>query len=151
MKLSYIEFNKQVDCIVTNAPDRSRIVAAAIALAVALAAPLPSSEVSDATNHYQMNVQLAVRQKIYAMNEGAVFDAKGAEELARQFWLLRYHTLFPKDVNFMYQQYGFFDTMMGVSVIVPPEGCEFVNQYKREIFSLVPQARCLVAEEEGNV
>lgn len=150
MKLSYIEFNKQVDCIVTNAPDRSRIVTAAIALAAALAASLPSSEVSDPVNHFQMNIQLGVRQKIYAANEGAVFDAKGAEELARQFWLVRYQALFPKDLNFLYSQYGFFDTVMGVSSYVSPEQVEFLHQYKREIFSLVPQARVLICEEQGN-
>lgn len=153
MKASYLNFNACAEAVVASIPDRSRIVSAALAIAVAYspAAAIPSAPVTDPANYYQMSVQMAVERLVYAMNEGCIFDPKATMDLVRALWLVRYSTVHPHLMAGLYaQQHGFFDSLICASLFVSEETHCFLNEFKQQIFGLVAEANKIVAEE-GNV
>lgn len=138
MSIDYINLNNKISSLVPDASDNRKVVAAAVALLVAEAAPVPTAPVEAVENYYSMNVESLTYGKMGELNEKLNFDVAVCKELVRIHWLLRYNTLFPISSAKRKQdsQYGYFDTVMGVGMFVDEQTHQFVNQYKNEILAI---------------
>src|SRR5690606_17761705 len=100
--------------------------AVAIGYACACNAPLPTSEVEDADEHYRMNVESFARRIISVLNEVSVVDTAMALDFARKFWLLRYEAVH-KCPRMNSIPGNFFCSVFGVPKFFSPETVAFVD------------------------
>jgi len=126
--------------------DRSKIIAAAVALVAVYKAPIPSTAVGSAQTLYRRNISLAVGELLSEFGEGSVLDYKFAKELAEAMWLVRYNAVHNPAFPFGCTEEGFFDQALGVSRFVSKEAHCFLNKYKECIFKLaLPLYSCVNA------
>lgn len=145
MDTRYIPFTQAIDSIVKSAPDRSKIIAHALALALSRRLPLPSSENMDIDSYYTLQLLGTVRDTLSGFNEEVIFDLRCALELTRQFWMMRYSNVYP-DMTWMDMQRGFFDIVTGATKFFSMDTTAFVNQYKLEVLELSTRATALMNE-----
>jgi len=136
MKQHYIEFVTQAQHQVVEPLLRSRIIAAAVAVAVAQANPLPSSEVSHAGEYFTNQVMPAAMNAISEFNENVVFDTRYALDIVRQLWQLRYWTAFQQTENIILKGECFFSSYTGIDVVISDAVRAFMDQNAKTVVSL---------------
>lgn len=141
MKQEFIPFNQSADLNVTDTTQRGKIIALAVAHALANLAALPSSAVESPASHFNLQVAPEARSMISLWNENAVFDAKACLEYMRSFWMLRYAAVHPiTRPLYSAENCSFFEATMGVGMYVPTELQPYLNQYKNQILFLSTSA-----------
>ncbi len=148
MNAAYIALQDQLNRQVPDVFSRTRVLAAAVALALGAKFEVPSSVVQNATEYYATQHQTVARQKLSYFNESIVFDLTFAEELTRAFWLLRYNTVHFMNVGLVHYPLGFFDTIMGVQQVFDQKMHETLNEHKDAVLFLSKLARDLVCGDE---
>lgn len=149
MNLNSIEFSRAANSVITDGQVRGRVLAAAVAAAVARALPLPSSEVEDVNGHYRSAVAESARHYLSTINEEVVFDIRAAEPFLRALWIMRYSSAYPSLQAMSARQYGFFDTWCGTGMYVDEATHKFMNDHKDTILDLMYLAAPLVAEVQN--
>jgi hypothetical protein len=108
------EFNKLANAVITDATQRSRIIAAAVATAVAGQASLPTAPVDTPAIYFAGTVMQAAAKAVSSVNEKIIFDCKLAVEWARVLWLVRYGAAHPVAKPIFGTSHSFFESTMGV-------------------------------------
>ncbi len=114
---------------------KTRIVAAAVALATASMLPVPSAPVDSPESQYASTCALLVRGEVGEYNEVAVLDCPVALDLAKKFWLTRYNSVH-QAAPMPPSKGAFFLGYSGASRFFSPEEVAFLNEYAEEIFHI---------------
>ena len=146
MNSTYLGFNNAVNQLTSDSIQRSKIVAAAIAYAIATLAALPSSPVDSASNHFNMTVLPEARNIISDFNENLVFDCRDAVDQVRAFWMMRYTATHPLRTPIFSVERTFFENIIGVETFASPDFYEFVNKHKVDILSLYVVAAGIIVD-----
>ena len=146
-----ISLNNAIRTIVKTPADQGRIIAVAVAQAVAAKATLPSTEleVGSLAAYYTTNVQPMANEAIDCFGNATIFAQKTAAEYALIFWKMRYYAAHPAScpitLNSYYKSlecesaiavYDFGTLMAGGSLLLTPELYALMNKYKAEILAL---------------
>lgn len=150
MKAQYLPFIQAADLHIKDAGSRSRILAAAVATAVANGLALPTTEVENVSSHFAQTLQMAVSRQIAEFNENVVFDLPYAVNLVRALWLIRYTAAHPSSKPVFGGDCSFFETFVGVHLYIDDETCCFLSENKAAIY-IVAMAACdiLCGKPEG--
>lgn len=140
----YVQFSSSVDRARVAPLERGRVIAAAIASAMASSMALPSTSVDNAQNYYATQLQIGANRLLAELAENLPFDRKAAVEYVRALWLVRYGFAYPSGVAVFDPAASFFDTMGGVPNIVAPETYAFLNTNKEAILLLGHAAKELL-------
>jgi hypothetical protein len=124
---------------------RVRILAAAIAVALATSACIPSTEVDSPEAHYTAQIEPALKDAMCYFNEGLVFDYAACQAYTRQFWSVRYKAAHPMSRPLFAVQLGFFETLLGVDTFIEAELLTFLNTNAACIFRLATEASAALA------
>lgn len=145
MKTEMLDFVAQAEQQVTDASLRAKVIATAIAVALATSQHLPSSEVENASAYYNTQVMPAVTRAVSLFNEVIVFDARSAVDQARQLWQLRYASAFGTPILDYNQEGNFFDKFLGINTYISDTLRCHVDAHQKAIISLSQFARGIVA------
>ena len=150
MNVKFIGFSKELDNIAT-AGTRPRIVAAAVAMAVASRLAIPSSELLDPSTYYNLQANQLASSELSRFNEEVIMDLSYAIDKCRMFWMLRYQAAYPaKQIRYgEFSTIGFYDTLLGCALHSDQETSCFMNEYKQEIFHLANLANQLIDMPAG--
>lgn len=146
MMLRFAAFNASCNKAIPDALVRPRIVAAAVALAVATQASLPTSAVDNVTLHFSTQVMQPMHSEVSRLNEELIFDARQACDYTRMFWMVRYNAAHPVIRAAFDSGFSFFDNLNGVAFAASPEAVEFFNKYKNDILALGAEVTSLLCE-----
>lgn len=136
MNAMFSSFNRGADLSVKDSFQRSKIIAAALALAISNLACVPSTEVESAAAHFNTNVMPEVNRMVSLWNENMVFDYRACIEQTRSFWMLRYTAAHPISRPVYSLDTNFFESAMGVGTFVSAEMQKFLNENKTTILYL---------------
>ena len=148
MKSIYMNFAQQADQTIIDAGSRSKIIAMAVAVALSNANHIPSSEVGNVNEYFNTQVLPKIRMMIGEFNENVVFDAAGAVEYTKTFWMLRYTAAHPVSSPIYNYDCSFFEAMMGVGTFVSSDTNVFCEKFKVAILALSTSAAIIFAEME---
>ena len=116
---------------------RSSTLAAAVGFALARCAPLPSSQVDDAGNYYNISVSPVVRDRVGAVNEQLIIPVEHTLQWARAFWQIRYATAhLPKNWVPAAESVNFFDSFTQADVFLSREQFDLLNGKRDAIFAI---------------
>lgn len=124
--------------------DRSRLLATAVALAIACRIPVPSEELDSPAEHYSFHIAPTALRIVSAFNEATILDLRYAEEIGRNFWLQRYEVL--HNCPTITGQTEFFSEVYGVHKFFAENEVSFFNSYRAQI-GLLYSVVCPVVEE----
>jgi hypothetical protein len=152
MNQAFYTFNESASRLVLDNMSRSQILAAAVALAVANHATLPSGEVCGVDDHFNMQVMPMARTIISDFNENMIFDPRLCMELFRGFWNIRYRAAFPLSAPLYSTNSCFFDNLFGVKSFISEALLESLEKYKINIL-LLSNAACdvICKRKEQNI
>ncbi len=125
-----LDFIRQSNTLVTDSLDRAKIVASAVAVALACAQDIPTSPVQDPAAFYINTISPRMRSQMSAFNEGAVFDIRYALELARGLWLTRYFACHGVQTKMYKPENTFLENFTGAAQAVPPDMQAMLNRYQ---------------------
>lgn len=128
MKQHYSEFVAQAQSQVQEPLHRGRVMAAAIALAISMTQPLPSSEVGHPGEYFTNHVMPAAMEIISCFNENAVFDTHTTLAYVRQLWQLRYWSAFQQSQALKVIDGDFFGSLTGVKTVIADNFRVFLNE-----------------------
>lgn len=157
--------NQSIREIVKVPAEQGRIVAIAVAKAIAAKAMLPSApiEAAGVPEYYANSIKPFVTEIISAIGEGTTFGMKSSAELASVFWKMRYNAVHPEQA--FNQSYLFFASLEGIKalanydietimagghILLPKETYEFMNKYRSEIVRLTAVLLSEVKLESAN-
>ncbi|MNU19703.1 hypothetical protein D3C71_79360 [compost metagenome] len=149
MKVQYLPLIQAADLHITDAGARSRIIAAAVASAIANSLALPTTEVENVSSHYAQTLQIPVSRQVAEFNENVVFDLPYAVNLVRALWLIRYTAAHPSSKPIFGGECSFFETFIGVSLYVDAETCCFLTEHKKAICVLAMGACDILCAAPG--
>lgn len=136
MKQFYTDFVQQAQSQVPDALKRSRVVAAAVAVAISMSQSLPSGEVNHAGEYFTNQVMPAAMRIISEFNESMVFDTHAALQYTRQLWQLRYWSAFQQMQAVKLVGNDFFGSFTGVNVLVSDAFRALVDENAQVVTSL---------------
>lgn len=149
MKQYYSDFVNQALSQVTDPLHRGRVVAAAVATAVAMSQPLPSSYTGAAGEYFINNVMPAAMRILSDFNENLVFDTHAALQYTRHLWQVRYWSAFQQFQSITLVGDDFFNTFTGVSVVIPKNMHELFDSNAKVIVSLSQFAADAISQHEA--
>ena len=119
MNIELMDFVAQAERLVPNPSLRSKVIASAIAAAIATKQSLPSTEVEYSAGYYVQQVLPAVMALVSAFNEEVVFNTTDCLAQTSALWRVRY-TAAHGPYRFIVGLDGcnFLDNFTGVSVMV---------------------------------
>lgn len=140
-------FVGQIENTVSDLSCRTKVAAAAIAVAVAQTRHLPSAPVISGPAYYIEQVLPKVMDIVSQFNEVVVIDTGGCLEMIRQFWMVRYTAAHPATLPVFQPNTCFFDMLTGVNVQVSEELQCFLNDAEKAkmVMCLMPFAADLIA------
>ncbi len=150
MKAIYTPFLRAADATVKDASVRSRVLAAAVAVAVANGLALPTSAVDNVAAHFAANEQMGVARKIADVNESVVFDLAFSVELARSLWLVRYNAAHPVAKPIFSGPASFFEVFSGADRHIDETTCCFLTEHKQAIFTLANELCAILCANKGD-
>lgn len=128
MKMQHLNIIAQAEQQVQDSVLRSKVIAAALATAIARTMSLPSAEVEHAGTYFSEQVMPMAMRTISEFNESMVFDARLAFDYTRQLWKLRYASAYNV-------------------VPAPPAGNgDFINSFTGANVCIAPNFRCFLEE-----
>lgn len=145
MKTQFLPFATAVDRTCGAPKDRGTVTAMAIAVAMACAAPLPTSPVESAQEFYNSTIREDLEFHMAAFNENLVFDAAAAAVWARQVWMTRYRAAHPATSANVLSECTFFETLFGVPLTLAPQDVASFNANKNPILHLAKIAGEILA------
>jgi hypothetical protein len=136
MKQFYMDFVQQAQSQVPDAMLRSRVVAAAVAVAISMSQSLPSGEVSHAGEYFTNQVMPAAQRIISEFNENLVFDTHAALMYTRQLWQLRYWSAFQQMQSVKLVNNDFFGSFTGVNALIADNFRVFMGENAEVVTNL---------------
>jgi hypothetical protein len=146
MNVRFLDFVRACAEFEAAPGDRSCVIAAGVALAIARHLPLPSAPVDAPSNFYNFTNLQAAKDLVAQFNEQIVFNVKEALEETRNNWMLRYNAAHPPRFPVINPEIGYYDNLLGVAKYVDKETHCFNNQYKLPIFLLAQIATQVINE-----
>lgn len=150
MKTIFLGFQNTADACIKDASVRGKIIAAAVAVAVASKLGLPSAAVDNPADYFEQQLRETARSLVGEFNEAMTFDFRGSCALVRSYWLVRCSAAYPLNAAVFGARYGYFDALCGVGMHVEPDHYEFANRYKSEILALAGVACGILGELQKN-
>lgn len=147
MKQAYMPYIQAVARLGQDSTTKSRIVAAAVAIATAQVLAVPSAPVESAEAHYASTGAMLARGEVGEYNEEAVLDCGLALDLIRKFYLVRYNSVHQTALT-PATKGAFFLGFSGASRFFSAEDISFLNEYADEIF-VVQMAIAEVKKTKG--
>lgn len=144
-----IDMINQVEIQATDAVDRARIVAAAVAVAISRTRPIPSAPVVSPPSYFVDQVLPQALSLIDEYNEEIILDVKYCTEMLRTFWMVRYTAAHNSHAVVPAGSYTFFETMMGVPNMVAEVDMCFFAKYQLPIYLLAVYAQNVIDEKKG--
>jgi hypothetical protein len=126
--------------------DRTRVMTAAVAVAIVTNQHLPSSEVDNAEVYFNTQLMPLVQRLVSAFNEKVVFDVRACIEQVRQLWHLRYSAAFGNILTMPEEGGNFFNKFTGVERYISCDFYDFANAHSRAIVSLSFFAAMIIDE-----
>lgn len=148
MNVRYLDFVRCASEFEAAPGDRSCVISAGVALAIARHLPLPSAPVDAPGNFYNFTNLQAAKDMVAAFNEQVVFNVKEALDETRNQWMLRYNAAHPPRFPVLNPQVGFYDNVLGVAKYVDKETHCFNNQYMIPIFMVAQICASILAAGE---
>lgn len=127
---------KSATLVQADSQTKTRILAAAVAILAAGAAPVPSMQVDSTNSYYAENCAMKVQETVGFFNEAAVLNCNAAVELARKFWMMRYATVHAFEISTAVVG-DFFIGFTGASRQFSPEEVAFLNEHAAVITTVV--------------
>lgn len=154
MKHSHLPYIQAVAALGQDTVTRTRIAAAAVAVATAYCQPVPSTPVESPEQYYIETCTPFAKGEIGEYNEEAVIDVSSALNLTHKFWLLRYNSVHQAALT-PPKKGAFLMGLTGASRFFSDEEVQFLNEYSDEIFiislSIEKVRRSKEKEEKVNV
>ena len=141
-----LEFLKQAQKQVPDAVERNKIVACAVAVALAKTQDIPTAPVEDAGSHYVNNISPRLRMQLSAFNEGVVFDIRYSNEVVRALWMLRYFACHGTKVQMYKPENSFAENFTGASQTIPPDVASVLDKNQMAIGLLATTVTAIFAE-----
>lgn len=94
-KLAYVSLQSFIKDKVPDVTQCKKATSIALGVTASRLAPLPSSEVDSAEEHFASAAKALITEIIAAFNEEIVVDVDLALETARSYWLIRYYSAYP--------------------------------------------------------
>lgn len=116
--------------------DRSKVIAAAVALVAAYRAPVPSTAVGSVDTYFRDNVEAALCDLLGEMSEACVLDFKFAREVAGAFWRIRYNAAMNPQFPFITDDIGIVDQIVGAGTYLAKDVHCFLNDNKKAILTI---------------
>ena len=156
MNTKFLALQSAADSVIADPTNRSKVLGAAIALAVAAIGNLPTSPVDNVAEHYAHQVATDARRWVGEFNEQFVIDSKAVADQARTYWMLRYTAAHPLTVPVysLNKGHGFFDAIIGVGLYVDDDQYALLNKHRSQILALAAHAQATIAaliERNANV
>lgn len=131
-----LDFIAQSEHQVASPVERSRVVCAAIAVAISTTQHLPSSEVQNAESYFSNQLMPLVAKMVSYFNEKVIFDTRACIEQVRQLWHLRYSAAFGNILTMPEDGCNFFDKFTGVDKYISCDFYAFANTNAKAITNL---------------
>lgn len=116
--------------------EHGKVLAYAVATAIASNGPLPSSPVDSPSGYYADNVAASFNSLISEFNENIIIDVSLASATARSLWTLRYQTVHTPLLALYSKKWDFFCGFTGVELVFSDQDYVEMTKYKKEILSL---------------
>lgn len=137
MNVNYLNLNNQIAALCPDVLQRSKVVAAAIGVALSRSAPLPSSPVDEPGNYYNLQVLSSIKDAVGSINENLVIDCKDALEWTRNLWMIRYSAAHPQAYVTMGVTSGnFLEALVNADVLLSVDARGLLNLWGQQIFTL---------------
>ena len=98
INLKHVELKEY---LATKIPDYTLIkktLSIALGIALARIAPLPTSAVETAQDHYNVHVRTNATRQACEFNEQVIIDVDLVESITRAHWLMRYNAAYPTPI-----------------------------------------------------
>lgn len=161
MDPKFFGLNETIGRIVKVPADQNRLVAVAVALAVASYVQIPSPQVKNPMVFFADQVFAAASEKISTINESVCFGAKAALDYAQTFWKLRYYAAHPADYSYdneyrlqtllkgrAAQSMDLTTLWAGGASFISQDLSEFMNKYQAEILTIAAKVGGLLRPVE---
>ena len=144
MKKPFVPYASQAANLNTPVAVRGRILATAVALAIACRIPVPSEELDSPSDHYSNHIEATALRIISQFNEATILDLAYAKQLGKVFWEQRYSVIHncPRLIGVA----SFFDELYGVASFFSDAEQSFFNDYRVQIANLYTTV-CPVVED----
>lgn len=139
MDYNFITFSSEVTKLISDPQDIRKVTTAVCAQYVAEQLPMPTSIPDSIESFYTMSVKGNAMELLNPLNEKLAINVDLALEYIRTYWMIRYTVMNPGHPNRrrLAPDHGFFDNMIGVGIYANDDHICFVNQYRKEIFTLL--------------
>ena len=140
MRIKYMPFVEQATKLVSDSFLITDVITAALAFATANVSQMPTSSVDSPAEYFNTVVKPSLNGILGEWNEETVFNVRESIEQCRMFWMLRYTAAYPTQRPIYSYDLGFFETMFGVSTVVPAELQAFLHDNKFAVLALASKA-----------
>ena len=132
-------FADQVGALEVDYKSKTRLVAFAVAAALAQRLPIPSSAVQSPTSHYRASGELGARAVIGCFNEAHPLDLREAFDMTMKFWLYRYNVVHGQARHIPVEN-CFLDSYTNAGLIFSKDEQEFMNKFSLQISTIMMTA-----------
>jgi hypothetical protein len=148
MNPTAISANNSINATLPDPTTRGPVLAAALGLAMARDALLPSSPVEDESNYFNMNALPTVRQKLSTFNENIIVDINATLQWTRAFWMIRYSAAHPRNyIMADASTVNFFESLVGADTMISQEQRNLLDLNRLAVFSLSCDLAVVLNEE----
>lgn len=127
------------DAGIDSESTKKRIISIAVGLSVARLVEIPSTPVEGYVDHYDNNVKRQADTYIYDTNEQILVDIDLASSIARNYWFVRYKTIYPIMDNGLTvtPEYDLFCKLSCVDLHISLDDYNFCNEHKVVLTNLI--------------
>ena len=150
MKPENIKFLSAASELKLTGPDRSFVLAAAVASSVADFLSVPSMAVDSPSAEYTRQHALKAADMVGCFNEIVPFDLRCALEFVRKFWMTRYEVLHSRRTHDAVD-YDYFCGYFNVSRNWSVEELACLNKFSIQINTIEVSARSILTAKEDAV
>ena len=144
----YMPYVRATSSIQLDIKTKEKVVAYAVACAVAACLPIPTSPVDSALSYFNATHDMTARAQLGDFNEQFVMNTGMATEMVRQFWMYRYNVVH-QNLNTIADG-DFLCAMTGAKIIFSDNQIEFMNENSVAMCKVMCAARevmCVIMAE----
>lgn len=140
LNLNTLQIKQTLDNAGINSEStKKRIISIAVGLSVARLVTIPTTPVEGYSDYYNINVKREIDTSIYDVNEQILIDIDLASSIARNYWFIRYKTIYPIMDNGLTvtPEYDLFCKLSCVDLHISLDDYNFCNEHKVVLTNLI--------------
>lgn len=131
----YVKLATLLNEVIAMPSEQKKITAIAAAISYARCFPIPTGDVENVFIHFENFVRHTLESNLCEFNENILIDLNLAQNVARAFWLMRYHAAHPdKRVPIQTSpNLNFFDRFFGINLYLDNATTELMETLSEKI------------------